>query len=573
MTAAFAYLIGRTVRNRLASQARRIRSPRYALAFLFGLAYFGFVIFGRQFREGVQINPLYGASGEALAPLFVLMLVISGWLLSADGAALAFSQAEVSMLFTAPVTRRALIVYKLARAQIAILISALLMVLVFGRGSHDIPHFMSVLSFWVMFSTINLHSLGAALVRARVAEATAASERQRRIARVLGVFISIPIALAFLGPMMTDRRFGGDDATGGFFAGIVEVLSSPAAEVILTPFRFVAAPTFATTASQWITAFLPAVAIALLHLWWVMKADTRFEEAAAAASERRARQIEAMRSRRGATVLESKAAVRTISLGSRGHPIMAIIWKNTLALMRVVQLSQLIMPVIMSFIISAAARRSVPDMPQSIAVAALFLALTLALLGGLTVRNDLRSDMLHLPLLKSVPLSGRQMVLAQVLSGALPLAALQMLLVVVAAIAVSMSSYPVALPGLMRTGAFIAAPFMLLAFNMCVFTMLNATAILFPGWVRLGPGGGGGIELMGQAMLMVLGVFLSVGILAIPPVFGIGLILDFISTPTVMNIALALIMGAVVLALETYGIIALLGRSFERAEPTHIATG
>jgi hypothetical protein len=572
MIGAFAFLIGSTFRNRFAGQVKRVRSPRYAFAFLFGLLYFGFIIFGRQWRSGAQINPLYGVSGEALAPLFVLILITSGWLLSADAAALAFSQAEVALLFTAPVTRRGLIIYKLTRAQIAILVSATLMVLVFGRGSSEVPHVMSVLSFWVMFSTVNLHSLGAALVRARVAQGGLASDRQRRLARILGTIITIPILLAFLGPMMNSRGFGGDDTAGGAVSGFVNLLSTPTAHVLLAPFRFIAAPTFAHTASQWLSVFPVALAICVVHLWWVMSADTRFEEAAAAASERRARQIEAMRSRRGSAVLQSTSATRTIALSARGHPVIAIIWKNTLALMRVVQLNQLVMPVIMSFIVSAAARRSVPDLPQSIAIAALFLTLTLALLGALTIRNDLRSDMLHLPFLKSVPLSGRQMVLAQVLSGALPLAGVQMLLVIVAAVAMSMSSHPVALPGLMRAGAFLASPFVLLAFNVCVFTMLNATAVLFPGWVRLGPGGGGGIELMGQAMLMVLGVFLAVGILLILPIVVAGLLLDAVSVPTTMNFGATLVVGAFVLALETYGIIALIGRFFDRAEPAQVAT-
>jgi hypothetical protein len=69
MTAAFAYLIGRTFRIAFVSQARRIRSPRYAFAFLFGLA-FRFVISPR--GAGAQINPLYGISGGARTALRLL---------------------------------------------------------------------------------------------------------------------------------------------------------------------------------------------------------------------------------------------------------------------------------------------------------------------------------------------------------------------------------------------------------------------------------------------------------------------------------------------------------------------
>jgi hypothetical protein len=101
--------------------------------------------------------------------------------------------------------------------------------------------------------------------------------------------------------------------------------------------------------------------------------------------------------------------------------------------------------------------------------------------------------------------------------------------------------------------------------------MLNATAVLFPGWIRLGPGGGGGIELMGQAMLMVMGVFLAVGVFLVIPGVSIGLLAALLPGATALNFATALIVAALLLALETYGLIALLGRSFDRAEPTHSA--
>ncbi len=42
MREALAYLIGQTLRNRLARQLGRVRSPRYAIAMLVGVAYFWF---------------------------------------------------------------------------------------------------------------------------------------------------------------------------------------------------------------------------------------------------------------------------------------------------------------------------------------------------------------------------------------------------------------------------------------------------------------------------------------------------------------------------------------------------
>ncbi|HYV98618.1 MAG TPA: putative ABC exporter domain-containing protein [Gemmatimonadaceae bacterium] len=567
MIGAFGYLIGTSTRNRLRGQLKRIRNPRYAIAFLVGAAYFAFVIFGRSLGRSRGVT--YGTSGTALAPLFIVVMVVSSWLLSADASALAFTQAEVSMLFTAPVTRRGLIIYKLVRAQIAILVSAMLMVFFLGRGSSTIPHVLAGLGYWTMLSTINMHGVGAALVRARSDERSRTSPGLRRTARMLALVVSMMIMFAIMGPVMTGGH-PSDAGPFGFLANVAAYLDRPVPHAILTPFRMVVAPAFAVSVGDWVKAFGPALLIMLLHLVWVMNADAAFEEAAAEASERRAKRIEQMRSRRGNVREVPTEAVRTIALASSGNPALAIVWKNTLALGRMLQLNQLLMPVVMSIVVSTSARRGVGDTAQSVAVGVLFFTLMLAITGALVVRNDLRSDMLHLPFLKTVPLRGREIVLAEVASGALPLTALQLVLVGIAAIALSMSASPVVVSATFRGALLVSAPFVLLAFNGAVFALLNGTAVLFPAWIKLGPTGGGGIELMGQAMMSMFGVLICVLLLLVAPVAGVAAIFSFLEPTGLVAIAGTVIAGAAILAAEAYGIIALLGRSFERAEPSSV---
>lgn len=568
---ALAYLIGRSTRNRLRSQIKRVRNPRYAIAFIVGLLYFGLVIFGRSIRTGTpRPSVISGPGGMVLAPLFIIVTVFSSWLLSADASALAFTQAEVSMLFTAPVSRRGLIVYKLVRAQIAILLSAMLMTFFLGRGSAEIPHFLAGLGYWSMLSTINLHGLGAALVRSRSQERSGASPGRRRVARMLGLVFSMAIMFAFIGPGMSGRG-SGDGGPFAFLNGVVAFMSTPTVHLLLTPFRAVVAPAFAHTTAEWAGAFAIALAILGAHLWWILTADAAFEEAAAAASERRAKMIEAMRSRRGGAAMEAqKTAVRTIALSGRGNPALAIVWKNTLALGRNVQLNQLMMPLVMSIVVSAGAGRGAKDAAQTVAIGLLFFTLMLAITGSLVVRNDLRSDMLHLPFLKSIPLSGRQIVFAEVMSGALPLAALQLVLLAGVTVALAMSTHDLPVPFAVRMGLMAASPFALLAFNGAAFALLNGTAVLFPAWIRLGPSGGGGIELMGQAMLTMLGIAISMLVLLLLPGAAIGGAFAFVDPHTVLGVAAIVIVGSVILAAEAYGIIALLGRSFERAEPQQL---
>src|SRR5205085_5155046 len=47
---AFAFLITRSTRNKLVSQIKRLRSPRYAIALALGIAYFWLVVYNRSAR-------------------------------------------------------------------------------------------------------------------------------------------------------------------------------------------------------------------------------------------------------------------------------------------------------------------------------------------------------------------------------------------------------------------------------------------------------------------------------------------------------------------------------------------
>src|SRR5262249_1150581 len=122
---ALAYLISTSTRNRWMAQARRVRNPRYAFALGVGVLYFWWV-FARPQRTG-NVGGLSAIlswpSTEVLFSFAILVLIAGTWLFGGDQSALAFSQAEVSILFSAPVTRRALIGYKLVRSQLTILVS------------------------------------------------------------------------------------------------------------------------------------------------------------------------------------------------------------------------------------------------------------------------------------------------------------------------------------------------------------------------------------------------------------------------------------------------------------------
>ena len=196
----------------------------------------------------------------------------------------------------------------------------------------------------------------------------------------------------------------------------------------------------------------------------------------------------------------------------------------------------------------------------------------LILLGSRSLRNDLRSDMTHLALLKSLPLRGADVVLAEVASGALPMAAVQFVLLVVASVAFALDAGELLqIPPDVWVGMLVASPVALLALNATMFTIVNGTAMLFPAWVRLGPSGPAGVEAMGQNLLATFGSMLALAVLLVLPVLAGGVVFLLWRTHAGLAIGVAGVTGGVLLALESYAIVRVLGRAFDRAEPSSVA--
>ena len=310
----------------------------------------------------------------------------------------------------------------------------------------------------------------------------------------------------------------------------------------------------------------PAIAMLLLHTLWVLRTDTAFEDAAIVASAERARRLEAMRSRRSLASAAPKSPTSTIQLATVGHPALAIIWKNMLCLRRTSQWRVFIGPTVMAIAIGTAMGRDETDAAARIAAGSIMLAGMLLVFGGRLIRNDLRHDMQHLPLIKSLPIASEHIVIAEIASSALPMAAAQLLLVVIAYVA-TIVSHTELLARDLRLALLAAAPFAILALNGALGTIQNATAVLFPGWVRLGPVVSTGVEALGQNVLMTVSSLFSLAVALIAPL-GLGwIVVAGLGQSRPVSLALVIIAAAGLLALETYGAIRVLGRSLSKAEP------
>jgi hypothetical protein len=106
--------------------------------------------------------------------------------------------------------------------------------------------------------------------------------------------------------------------------------------------------------------------------------------------------------------------------------------------------------------------------------------------------------------------------------------------------------------------------------NAASMAIQNATVMLFPGWVRLGPGDAG-LEAIGQNVLVTIGqlLVLVVGLL---PAILVASVVYFLVNPLGTTIALvaAVLSGSLVLLVGVVLMALALGSAFERTEPSAV---
>ena len=115
-----------------------------------------------------------------LAAVGVTLILLYTWLFGSDRRALAFSRAEATWPFPAPVTRAQLIRYKLLRGQFVVLFNVLLWTFLLSRDLTG-GSWRRAAAIWVLLTTLTLHRLGAALLKASLWEHGAVAVRARAV--------------------------------------------------------------------------------------------------------------------------------------------------------------------------------------------------------------------------------------------------------------------------------------------------------------------------------------------------------------------------------------------------------
>lgn len=539
MLRALIYLRATSFRNWAKSRLRRLRQPRYLGGAIVGFGYLYFVFRGigrpppgvdRELAaEGVSLFVNGADLASTVGAMVLLLIAALMWLVPTRRAALGFSEAEIAFLFPAPVTRRALVHFRLLSGQLRSLVGAVVMMLLTNRwtmaGGNALTH---AVGWWFVFSALNLHYTGASFTLTRLADRGLGTWR-RRLALLL-------LAIAVLG--VTLLRGPGRPALDGvpeelilehLAAWLTALVGTAPLSWLAWPVQSLLAPFLAGDLRTFLVTLGPALGVVTLHYLWVVQTAVSFEDASIEQAGQRAARVAAWRAgdrRVGRSSSRGRAA--PFRLGPTGRPETAFLWKNLLSTWpwftpRVLFAAAVVISAAAVWLSARPEWR--PVLPIAGAFALVFGGYTLVV-GPQFARQDLRTDLPNADILKTYPLAGWQVVLGELLAPTAILSGVLWLAVLVAALAfdagpagTSWLTLPV------RVSAAIAVAANVPALAALQLLVPNAATLLFPGWFQASRGRGGGVEVVGQRMIFFFAQLLAMLVALLPPVLFAGFLI------------------------------------------------
>ncbi|SEN21522.1 Putative ABC exporter [Stigmatella aurantiaca] len=499
---AVAFLWWASLWNRVRKQVERLRRPKYLLGLLVGGVYL-YSFFLRRLSLGARSEALT-PEAHSLAELslagMMMVTLVSAWALGQDRPAVSFTETEIQQLFPAPVSRRALVRYKLARGVVGAGMAAFFSTLFMGRlvTQHPVLFFLGAL---VTFVTVNLHVVAVSFLRTRLARWGWRGTALRWTV-LLGLLAAVggSVYAAFQAHPFPENVLR-EKQVWGWLSTLIE---GSALQVALWPGRVLVALPMAASLRDFLYTLPMALGLLGVHYLCVLALIVPFEEVVVTRTEEMALRRGQRLARVGHIVLRAPF----FRLRPVGRPEVALLWKNLLAARRTGGIDVLFFLALLSLAVPVGVAlflpHALPGVRQTLASIYLAVAALLTFVGPGSFRSDLRMDLPKLDLLRAMPLTGTQVVAAELLAPGLLLAVLQVGLLSLALLMVG------EMPGRWSFELWVAAGLGLMpvlpALSLGGLLVQNAAVVLFPAWLPPeGERARGGIEALGQRLLMLAG--------------------------------------------------------------------
>lgn len=571
MISATLYIMACSTKNRVRRRLARLREPRYAFGAIVGLAYFYFAFFGRmrlatsnsrrRRRPPVPTSIIPATiNGPLLAGTGLLGLAALSWMVPLGSALLQFSRAETEFLFTAPLSRRQLVLYRLVRSQLSVLLGAVIFALAYPIASAG-ARFRGLIGVWLLLIVSGVYFTGITLWRVRPAGRPLSVRVAQAIpfAWTVGSVVLFAVGVARALWAQPVERFGQAVRV------IIAIAQSAPLKYLVWPFELLVRPLFADSWSGFAVAIVPALGVYALVIGWVLISDAGLDVIAERVAEQQAATPAAKRGR--------KYVARPVAwlLAPSGRPEVALIWKAAVQTFRVVDRRVLLRVAVIliwaAVTVSLAGR--VRGFTQVIGTLFTLASAFTVIMGPQLMRIDLRQDLHHLELLKTLPLRAADVVRSEMLWPALVVTAVAWFLAGLGAL-LARSAFPSTSTSWVVSAViafFVIAPPLILA----QFTVHNAAALLFPAWIASGQGRPRGVDAMGQRLIMLFGTWLVLLTGLLPAAIVTAILwfafYRFVGPWILIPGALS---GALIVAIEILIATEALGPAYERLDITSV---
>jgi ABC-2 type transport system permease protein len=566
MIRAFAYVTLLSFKNRILSGLRRLKQPRYLISAVAGFAYLWFVSLRHMVSGSAKFAHILGSDlGIDIVSGIFLGMLLFAWALPGQSGGLEFTEAEIQFLFSAPLTRRQLLLYKIFRMQPQILISSTITSFLMFRQSRFIGVWLSFMAISVYFTTV-------ALGRARL--------KLAHIGFLTRLVVTLALASAFAWLFYTTAMRTSAEGRAALRQGLQRGGLRSVATGLDQPFQDPVIHGILSLPRLFANAVLPkslpmlamssAALLALAFLFFEIGArlNVSFEEASITASQKKAAMVERMQGRRRGSWVAFKRMPAPFRLPRRSSPELAILWKNLVATMRISIVWVIFLALIFGVIMLEALSTHNRGLLAGVGLMALCASGVFPLLGSALFTQDLRLDLPRMEILKTYPISGERLVAAEIAAPLAMVTLLELFLLAGTSIVLGFS-----VPDKLK---FFASPqfvvvAMLYTIPVCAAQLLirNAAAVFFPAWVIRSKEEMKGFMVFGQRIVMLIGNLFILALALLPaailflPAF---LIANRYFHGSSFALAAGIVPSVMLLAGEVWLGIRLLGAQFDRLD-------
>jgi len=508
MIRTFALMTLWSSRNRFLRAVRRLRQPRYLVSTIVAALYFWFMVFRRMAVSGKRppIHLMTGDFAADMAGIVILAILLLAWALPDQAGGIEFSESEIAFLFPAPLSRRQILLYKVFRTQPRILISVSIMTIVGLRAGKFV-------GLWLLFTALSIYFMTVGLARARLKLAGAGFLMRLPAVVVLGVLAGWVLrADLFDGHTPPVRKALQALQHGGT---VVSPFDAPWTRAMIFIPRTLASLAFPPGIIAFLTAFAIVAALTTALFFAAARLNVSYEDASIVLAQNKLeRSLRKQRAGAGSSV-SFRRFPPLFRLRASHRPEVAVLWKNLIASMRIASPWMIMMVLFAVSAVVATFTVTLPGIAASCGSMMLALAGMFLFFGPRVFAQDLRLDLPRIEILKSFPISGERLLIAEMAAPLAVVTALEMLFLSATSVIFRQIEEP-------RLAIFASPQFivigLLFAVPICGAQLLihNAVPVLWPAWAMRSKEEPRGFAVTGQRLVMFAGNLLVLAIALLP---------------------------------------------------------